>query len=223
MKSKEFIRNYINCVGSSQETKEEKEDLKYFKKVYKDLERLEVLENNNQELNKIIGGLLKSKKELNQENERLKERLETLEKENQELKEYNKYLKSEGFPTEYKVLKDNYKFLKEDFDDLKKENLEEINLRIRTQMQCSKLEKEKHTLENEIEILKCRIDQLSYRNVSQENEKLKNALEIIKDKLKLEFNLEEYWKGVHYHLWSENGCEITKQEYDLLKEVLGDA
>lgn len=59
-----------------------------------------------------------------------------------------------------------------------------------------------------------------YLDLKQENEKLKKALEIIKNKLELEFNLDEYWKGVHYHLWSENGCEITKQEYELLKEVI---
>ena len=40
--------------------------------IKQDLDRLEALEKNNQELNKIISGLLKSKKELNQENEKLK-------------------------------------------------------------------------------------------------------------------------------------------------------
>lgn len=64
------------------------------------------------------------------------------------------------------------------------------------------------------------IDRPFIEILQQENEKLKKAIEIIKNKLELEFNLDEYWKGVHYHLWSENGCEITKQEYELLKEVL---
>lgn len=145
------------------------------------------------------------------------ERLEMLEIENQEWKKENEYLKSEGSPCEYKVLKNNYKFLKEDFDDLKKENLEEINLRIRTQMQCSKLEKEKHSLENEIEILKCRIDQLSYRNVSQENEKLKKKLNIYEKYTGIYYDKEtkEYYISVD----CEFGCKgdvITKNEFEVL-------
>ena len=94
MTSKEFIKNYVNCIGSSQETKEEKEDLKLMLKVLKDLERLEQLEKRNKELVNIID-------ELREENFKIKQiqtciwgeqdavrqkQIETLIKENQDLK-----------------------------------------------------------------------------------------------------------------------------------------
>ncbi len=102
-------------------------------------------------------------------------------------------------------------------------NIESLALTLQNERLKERLE----VLEQENKILKMSVKdtydtgQEIIGELTQENEKLKKAIEIIKNKLELEFNLDEYWKGVHYHLWSENGCEITQQEYELLKEVLG--
>ena len=58
------------------------------------------------------------------------------------------------------------------------------------------------------------------KSLLQENEKLKNAIEILKNKISISVNRTVVW------FETEKGCVIfkidTQQEYELLKEVLGE-
>ena len=139
-------------------------------------------------------------------------------------------------PTKYiSVLRGVYNRLEKKAEELEKEKqkLEEENQGLKNSLEkCGThievIEKELRRLENKNQTLKERLYKVQYlekenSNLFGENQKLKKALKILEDKtihfpfLKRTRNVEIYNK----HSDTYNYDELTQEEYELLKEVLG--
>lgn len=208
-------------------------DMKLYEEILKDLERLEILDKlvtddciaGNQVGLDIVNNLIERAN-------KYKEKAKHFEKENQELKsKYNNLMldfKMFDFNTlkqENEILKqsvkDTYDTSQEIIFDLKKENKELKENEIKINRYNSELIVSATNLEKENQGLKERQKDILNTNVelSFSNQKLKKAIEIIKltkvDTLLLlrTKSLKEY--NSQYEL-----NKLTKQEYELLKEVL---
>lgn len=145
-----------------------------------------------------------------------------------------------GFGTDEEEL-EGLNAIKQDLERLEvlELNLDSEKYRLVNENQCLKnrvedleisykeLKKENLELKEEYEMLdraynSCHLD---YEDLKGENEKLKKAIEILKDKLcvrkgTLSFTRDNYYLGVNGSF--KDIKELTQQEYDLLKEVLGE-
>jgi protein-tyrosine phosphatase len=93
---------------------------------------------------------------------------------------------------------------------------EQVEYILQLQARLEVLENENQILNQSVKDTYDTSQEIIYE-LKQENEKLKKAIEILKDKFafKLKNNKLEFLYNYQYF-------ELTKQEYELLKEVLGD-
>lgn len=126
------------------------------------------------------------------------------------------------YNVEYQILENNIEHLQQENQKLKKENIIKYEYLIEAQkIKINELEKENQELKEAYkslnEELHCAfargIDDARF-DILEENEKLKKAIELLNIRLeKLE---------PHYHfIVCGNIRKLTQQEYELLKEVLG--
>ena len=130
-------------------------------------------------------------------------------------KEALEYLTSKVFTGGNSILETEANICKEIIlKDL--ERLEEIkndNILLKVEIEDSKyieIANLKHSIDEKNEII---------GDLTQENEKLKKAIDILKDKVKITVKTPYVWLETH------DNCvyfKVTQQEYDLLKEVLGE-
>ena len=110
--------------------------------------------------------------------------------------------------------------LEKNSDKVIKDSVNLINKNLELQQTNEKLEKDNNTLEALLSQTK-----IDYVKTLSENEKLKKVIEFLKNKLTVE--IKQHICSDSYYLDYSDYCyvdsNLTQQEYDLLKEVLGDA
>lgn len=109
--------------------------------------------------------------------------------------------------------------IKNKINTLEKENQELKETLNKTRKMGLEIIKEKEQLSNELYKLNC------YRNIElNEITKLKKAIEILKVKKIDKFELKFSYSVNEYNIMARNSDfdELTKEEYELLKEVFGD-
>lgn len=137
-----------------------------------------------------------------------------------------------GFSMSIEMAKDVLNTFNQDLERLEQENKELLEIRNIQACKINCLDTELEELNNDYEALdnELYITRNSVDSLVKENEKLKKAIEIIiREKIKPSAFL-GILKDYQYHNKGDIpyekvsiylDCEVTQQEYDLLKEVLG--
>lgn len=124
------------------------------------------------------------------------------------------------------VLKDldSLEVLESNNEKVIKDSVKLINKNLELQQRLEALEKENKELKEIIEIRKqMNINLIDFSTkLKQENEKLKKAIEILKDYIAVSTRRNEKFEYIPCIYSFGLNKDISQQEYELLKEVLGD-